>query len=309
MRRLLSSYRLLLAAALVPCLSIGAHGQETESCRFRYRPPQVGEDAQQTVESNLQLTVSMQMSGQVIDSFDQKVDRKHSRHLTVLRSNEDRILLAKVTYQATQLTTTTKGEPAPVVEHPIVGKTYLVARPEKDGELSITYEDGTTPPEQELAVVRANVDGIGRPNKLGQYFHGRTVKIGQVLQLPNELANEVMGLRDAVGKVTRFEMRLVGTRQIKRGGQDDSSTTAKPPIECAVIEIAIDAGQPEKEGMKLQVRGEVVMEINTCRTHAAKFGGPVAVTELRGPPGHQFTVAGHGKMNVAIRSDHADVRR
>ncbi len=308
MRRSLSGYRLLLAAALVPCLSISAQGQEIESCRFRYRPPQVGEEAQQTVESNLQLTVSMQMSGQVIDSFDQQVERKHSRHLTVLRCDEERILLAKVSYQASQLTTTTKGEPAPVVEQPIVGKTYLIARPEKDGELSITYEDGTTPPEQELAVVRANVDGIGRPNQLGQYFHGRTVKIGQVLQLPNELANEVMGLRDAVGKVTRFEMRLVGRRQIERG-QNDDGTTAKPPIECAVIEIAIDAGQPEKEGMKLQVRGEVVMEIDTCRTHAAKFGGPVAVTELRGPPGHQFTVAGHGKMNVAIRSDHADVHR
>ena len=80
-------------------------------------------------------------------------------------------------------------------------------------------------------------------------------------------------------------------------------------MQCAVIEIAIDAGQPEAEGMKFQVRGQIVMEIDTCRTHAANFGGPVAVTELRGPPGHQFTVAGHGKMSVAIRSDRAEVQR
>ena len=131
--------------------------------------------------------------------------------------------------------------------------------------------------------------------------------VGESVKLPSELASELIGFAKSIGQVTQFEMKLVGIRQIEPARPDaiqkKTDAAQKKSQRGAVLDVSIDAGQAETDGMKMRIRGQVLMEIDTCRTHTAKFSGPVAVIEHRGPPGYQFTVSGHGQLQVAIRSE------
>jgi hypothetical protein len=290
-----------LVLSVVPwvvVLSTVVQPSNAETCRFTYQPSRVGDEALQTIHTRLKLTVTMHQAGQTIDSLKQDIDRKQKRRMTVLSRNQHRVLSAKVVFLTCEQKTNTNGQADPSVEDPVVGKTYVVARPEQ--QLIVTYEDGSLPPEEERRIVRTNVDGIGRPNSLARFFDGRTMVVGESIKLPSELASELIGFAESIGKVTQFEMKLVSIGQIEPA-QSDADQKRNP--RGAVLDVSIDAGQPEDDGMKMRIRGQVLMEIDTCRTHTAEFSGPVAVIEHRGPPGFQFTVSGHGKLHVAIRSE------
>jgi len=288
----------LSVAVLVAGLSTFAQLSYAETCRFTYQPSRVGDEALQTIHTHLKLTVTMHQAGQTIDSLKQDIDSKQKRRLTVLSRNQQRVLSARVVFLTCEQETNTNGQADPLVEDPVVGKTYVVARPHQ--QLIVTYEDGREPPEEEVKIVRANVDGIGRPNSLARFFDGRTMAVGESVKLPSELASELIGFAESIGKITRFEMKLVGIRQIEPA---ESDTAQKRNRRGAVLDVSIEAGQPETDGMKMRIRGQVLMEVDTCRTHTAEFSGPVAVIEHRGPPGYQFTVSGHGQLHVAIRSE------
>lgn len=279
-------------------LSTVVQPSNAETCRFTYQPSRVGDEALQTIHTHLKLAVTMHQAGQTIDSLRQDIERKQKRRLTVLSRNQHRVLSAKVVFFACEQETNTNGQADPPVEDPVVGKTYVVARPQQ--QLIVTYEGGSRPPNEEQKIVRANLDGIGRPNSLARFFDGRTMAVGESIKLPNELASELIGFAESIGQVTRFEMKLVGIRQIEPA---QSGAAQKKSPRGAVLDVSIDAGQPEVDGMKMRIRGQVLMEIGTCRTRTAKFSGPVAVIEHRGPPGYQFTVSGHGQLQVAIRSE------
>ena len=278
--RMLFSVAFLLVLFVSPVLA-------DQSYTFHYRQPQVGDHADQSIDSTLQLKVGIQQSGQTISSSDSTVQQVQQRGVTVLKRDTKRVLVARVAYQKSwQITREGDGQPTKR-QHPVVGKTYLVSRPDK--KLVVTYEDGSIPPPEEIAIVQPSMESLGQPNPIAKFFDGRTMTVGETVQIPIELASELLGFRDNVGEVTRFQMTLTEVKTVDGSGQ-------------AILKTKIDAGELSKDPMTMRVTGRLVMEIDTCRLLGADFIGPVEIREQKGPVGAQFTIAGQGNLRVSIHS-------
>lgn len=274
-------------AAIVAGSAIGLPVFAQDSCRFTHRTPQVGEQRTQAVRFAMDMVLTTRQQGQVVGSSEQTVHRRQNRRLTILESTPGRVSKVKVTYDVAEQAVAQKGEPNVTVPQPVAGKTYIVAR--VDGELIVTDEQGRTPPPDELALVAAGMDAIGQANPLAQFLHGRSIAVGATVRLPNELAADLLGVGGAVGKVTRFELRLNEIRPVDG-------------MPCAVFQTRIDAERTAGDGMAMQMQGLLVIEVDTCRTVAIDFSGPASMTETRGPADFPFTVTGQGTLKVAIET-------
>jgi len=262
------------------------------SYRFAYRPPQVGDRAVQDVHFEMNLIVTLIQSGQIVHTNDRGIQRMQRRTITVLDVEGGRVTRAKVAFARSEQSASNGSKRTTPEEHPVAGKAYLVTR-EPNGRLQVTDLQGSQPSAEERALVARAMDALGRRNPLALFFNQRTVAVGQTVSLPKDLANDLIGFREAVGEVSRFDMKLVAAR-VSDGGT------------CVVFDTRIDAGSPLEDGRTLAMRGQFLLEVDTCHAAAIELSCPVAVTETRGPEGGRFTVEGQGTLQVSMRSRRAE---
>ena len=125
---------------------------------------------------------------------------------------------------------------------------------------------------------------------MAQFLHGRTLAVGQSVRLPNHLVKELLGLGGGVGRVSRCELTLTGTRAVDG-------------LHCAVFSTRIDAQSTPKGDPNMQITGQLVLEIDTCRALSAKLSGPVSLSDSGEPPGiGGTTVSGRGTVDVAMQT-------
>ena len=241
-----------------------------ESFRFTRRAAEVGDQTTQNVAFGLKVSMLMQQDGQVIDQADRDLHRKQNRIMTALEINDGLVTKTMVRYGVSE------------VDNLLVGL--------HPAELVVTDAQGNVPPPDQLAIVRASMVAVGRTNPWTNFLAGRTLTQGQAVQMPNHLAAVLFGAGGAVGDVSRFEVTLSETRQV-RGAT------------CAVLDTKIEAKSPLGSGVDMLVSGTFLVEIDTCRTLAIDLSGDVAVSETHGPVGGQFTVEGKGTMRVAIEAE------
>jgi hypothetical protein len=258
------------------------------SYHFQRRPPQAGDAATQDLHFEMNLVVRLTQSQQTIDTSDRGIDRRQRRFVTVLDVAQGRVRRAKVLFVRSQQLVSDGSAASVPAKQAVEGKTYLVAR-QSDGELQITDPKGNRPPEAEWAIVAQAMDAIGRPNPLAMFLDRRSIAVGQTVALPNEVANDAIGFREAVGEVSRFAMTLVEAKTI--GGRS-----------CGVFDVQIDAHSPLDDGQILAVRGRFSIESDTCRIAAIELTCPVAIHQQRGPEGGRFNLEGRGTLQVSMRS-------
>ncbi len=284
------------AAAIVILAIVQAATTSTahaaESYRFTDRAPQVGDQATQGIDFDMKLSMTVHQAGQVIESVDRDMQRKQRRRVTVLEIDGRLVTRAKVYYETSEQMVAEADKPPVSARHPVVGKTYLVSRPGGEhAELIVTDDQGRVPPPEELAIVQGSMVAIGRPNPWIRFLSGRTLTRGETVRMPNHLAADLLGMGGAVDEVTRFEITLSEVRQVR-------GTT------CAVLQTQIEATSPLGNSVNMLIGGHFLVEMETCRTLAAELTGDVAISEVYGPAGGQFTVDGKGNMRVAIEAEY-----
>ena len=224
---------------------------------FHRRAAERGDLSRQQLNCDLDLTMSIRQAGQIVQQQKQLVQRQQQRELTILKVSANAPQQAQVKYDNSVVTLKSAEQEPQSSRQPVTGKTYFVTR---EGEkLSITYPDGSQPSEEERLIVQENMDTFGLPNPIATFFDGKPVRVGQTLQLPTELARDLLGFAATGDTVSQFGLKLVEVRPPPQAGclaaGRLSRSRSRPRI-------------PNRPGVSMTLTGQMVMEVQTCRTLA-----------------------------------------
>ncbi len=280
MRSLVLSLALLSLFAAAPCVA-------AETYRFTYRPGVVGEQSQQLVTLNLNLSVAIKKDGALVENSQRQLTRKQQRTTHVLEVNEHGPSKMKVTYQLAEKGLGVDHKPVAASAQEVSGKTYLAARVGK--ELVVTDERGGEVSSAEREIVAHDLATLGLPNPIGAFFNGKTFRVGQRIELPTELAKELLGFTDAVGEVKRFEMTFAEVKQIQ------GST-------CAVFKTAFEATSQQAGSMSMHIRGQLLLDTDSCMAAIVQLSGPVTMSETRGSGEGQYRLNTTGTLSLSAQA-------
>lgn len=264
------------------------------SHHFTFRAPAVGGATEQDVAFSLQLKATTVQGGATVDEIESKLTRRQTRTMTVLATEAGRVTKARVAFRVAEQEASGErrgGQSAPAakVAQAVAGKTYVVSRAKPQDELAIVDEQGRQPSDEERKIVANSMDSVGRDNVLGKFLDGRTVRVGQSVEMPRDAANKMLGFDAAVGEVSKFVMTL--SRVARRNGKL-----------CAEFDTRIELQSADAAGQSTRFRGRMVVETATCRSLAADFAGPVSFVENHGTAAAGFQVLSVGALQVRVTS-------
>lgn len=305
----------LVATVCVAFTAASAQGQE--KYRFTYRPLDVGDQASETSEFVLDLKTTVAQSHEVINVAAQKAERSERVSAERLPAEEGQTARARITYESSEQVTTDRSGAVHGAERPVAGKTYIVARAGE--ELVIADEQGAAPPEEESKIVARAADGLGRRNPLGALLDGKTIAIGQRVDLPQEYCRQMLSGWDESLGVAPVEVMLMGTQRID-SRQCAVFHTVPPGMRVAkstVIRTSATDSANGVEGPELKqpapavtpIQGKFLIEFETCRVASIELDGPVNRVEVKGRPGREFEVRRKGKLHVAVHVKHERAER
>jgi hypothetical protein len=257
--------------------------------------------AQQALVLEMQLKTMARQANQLLEKTNTTVRSTQERVVTTMATDAGRTTAVKVRYleAATENIrggSSTNNESGKVPQSN-EGKSYICRRETgDDGRLTVTYEDGTAPPSDECEIVSQNMEMVGRPNPLAQYFADRTISLGETITLPRDVADQVFNLGEQFGKVTQFDLKLTKL-QTEKG---------KP---YAHFRARVEAASSGASQMRLQVEGPIVLETDTCRASQIVLAGPIGMSETRGSYSTSYQVMATGRMNMSVTSGYTDASR
>ena len=279
-----------------------ASSNTTHQVTFSRQPAKVGDEVEQNIGLDLQLTLSMRQGNVVTGKSKTSVHTDVRRSVTTTEADNGLMTAVKVHY-----TTATKqssvpeandSSPKPAdVPQPVQGKTYICRRNSgAKGELAITDTAGNRPPSEEYEIVSQQMQMVGRHNPLAQFLAGRTITIGEKVALPNDVASQIFNMGDKFGKVSRFTITL--QKMELAGG-----------VRCAVFLASVEAISNNSTQMRLDVEGPLVVEVATCRAQKLSLTGPIAMSESRGTFSTAYQVIGTGRLQMSIASAYRDAKK
>ena len=180
------------------------------------------------------------------------------------------------------------------VAQPVEKKNYIVTR--KGTQLLVTDAAGTLPPKAEFEIVVTSLQNLGLPNPLAKILLGRTIRVGERLQLPREIAVRLMGFGEQFGEVKQFELELKSVQQIDE----------QP---CAVFAATIEAVGDTANPVRIRAFGQIVIQAETCRTIRAELSGPMTLSTVEHTPAGSFQYKAQGSMRVAVQSQYGHARQ
>jgi hypothetical protein len=160
----------------------------------------------------------------------------------------------------------------------------------------ITDENGQTPPPDEYEIVAQNMEMVGRANPLASFLAGRSIAVGETVNLPKDLADQLFNPGDRFGEVTRFDLLL-----------EKAETQDGTP--CAVFLARVEAASNDSSQMRMQMEGPLVMQIDTCRAVQLSLSGPIGMSETRGSYSTAYQLIGTGQLKTSIESAYRDAKR
>ncbi len=245
------------------------------------------------------MTMTMRQGNEVTGKNQTVVRTRQQRVVTTTDANDGCMTAVKVSYpKATKQlsaaeTNDVSAEPDPAPQ-PVQGKTYLCKRESgENGALVITDEKGERPPTDEYEIVAQQMQMVGRSNPLARFLAGRTIGVGEKIELPLDVASQIFNLGDRFGKVTRFTLTL-------------QKVESQGALTCAVFQAAVEAASNNSTQMRLEVEGPLVVDVATCRAQRISLLGPIGMSETRGTYSTAYQVLGTGRLQMSIASDYRD---
>ena len=269
----------LLAVAWLAMTSVALTQQ---SVQFKKLPAEIGAKLEQSVSVGMSLKTHTLQESEIVEQEKVESQRHQHRVVTAKVIEEGHVIEAEVEFL--ESSRSRNGETA---ADPVVGKTYNCRR--KGEELLITTRDGALPPLLEYRVVAHAMESLGKPNPLADFLAGKTVQVGERLELPAEVAQQAIGFDDGMGEIERFELVLRSIQQAHRGPQ-------------AHFDAEIEAHGTGSSQMRLVITGEFVIDASTCRATAAHLTGPIGLSESRGSVGHKYQIQSTGKIRLDVAS-------
>ncbi len=278
----------------------------SQTVTFGQQPLHVGDQSEQTATVEMRMKLIMRRENELLGSHQSTVRTSQHRIVTTTAVEGDRALAVAVRYpEATKrivaaeapaaaaadgTSTADTAAPYQPVAQPVQGKTYLCRRePGDSGKLIVTDETGNTPPKEELDIVAPQMETVGRPNPLVQFLAGRTVSVGQQLDVPRDLASRIFNLGDKFGEITRFTLTLKSIRHDT--GADYASFIAN-----------VEATSHDASQMRLEVEGPLTVQVDSCRATDICLVGPIGLSETRGSYSTACQVIGTGHLQLNIAS-------
>lgn len=307
-----AGYRTCLLLVL-PCLlllgGLPSHGQQAQQASFeraanpsssaqqqitfRKRSTQVGDQTDQLLVVHTELNSTVRLAKTEIEKSSVKDVRKLQRRVTATEVQQGRMLAARVKFVASENETHIDQQPATTKREPVVGKTYQCRR---DGEnILVTDEQGQLPPLAEYEIVARTMESLGKPNPIADFFKGKTIAVGQAVAMPPELAQQLLGLGNAIDTVHQFDFALTSIQPVAEGSN-------------AVFQVLLEASSHENGQMRMQLEGTMVIQSNGCRLVSAELAGPIGMAESMVRAENTFHVTGTGQLGVSINANYTDVR-
>lgn len=254
---------------------------------FSPRVVKLGERSEQLTRVDLTLHTSARRGAEVVDESDAEMRRELARSVTAQRVDGGAMIAAEVRFvSATQA----EGGGRPVAE-PVSGKRYFCERTGED--LRVTTPEGDLPPMDEYAFVAANMEALGQASPLTAFLAGKTIDLGERVQLPPEVADKLLGIGEQLGAAQRFDLTL--RKLVTIDGRS-----------CAVFDAEIEAASHDRGQMRLLVAGTLTLEVEGCRALSAVLDGPIGMAETKLAPGGALQVEAKGKLRVAMRGRYRD---
>lgn len=253
-----------------------------DSVRFGKQSPSIGVVLDQSVVVGMSLKTRSLQDSQVIEQAEVESERRQRRIVTAEVVDSGRVVGAVVEFVASERS---RGDVS--AADPVVGKRYRCVREGED--LRITTLEGDVPPLDEYKVVAEAMESLGKPNALADFLAGKSVAVGDRLELPPDVAQQAIGFDRRMGQVERFVLVLKGV---------DSASSAT----FARFDAEIEASGAGSSQMRMMVFGEFVVDASTSRVASAVLSGPIGLSETRGSAGHKYQVAGTGKLRLELAS-------
>lgn len=275
-----------------------------QTVRFGRRAVHVGDQMEQTLGLEVRMSMIMRRANELVGK-NQNVTRSSQRRvITTTAVEAGRVMAVTVNYP--ESTKQVVGPPDPVAPavpnasnasvgsspkaQPVQGKTYHCLRePGENGKLVVTDEAGNTPPFEEIEIVTQQMEMVGRANPFAEFLAGRTIAVGDKIELPKDLATQIFSLGDKFGEVTRFTLTLQKV-QLEGGAN------------CAVFQASVEAASSDSSQMRMQVEGPLVVQVDSCRAVRIGLVGPIGMSETRGSYSTAYQVIGTGRVQVSIAS-------
>jgi hypothetical protein len=275
---------LLLAALLTPSLTMA------ESATFGRRHSAVGDAVEQSVRLEMKLDTTSRQGAEVIEQASSESEQLQRRRVTAARTRDGRVVGASVWFfEAKSLH---NGEST---TEPVAGKTYQCERGEDD-KLTVLTEQGALPSMAEYTLVARAMESLGTASPLAEFLAGKTVAVGEKLDLPAELAQRALGFDKQFGKVNKFSLTLEAVRVVE-------------DRRVARFAADIEASGGGTGQMGLFIEGVFEVEEPTCRMVAADLTGPIALSGLRGVGVEAHQIDGRGRMRMQLAARYHDANK
>jgi len=256
---------------------------------FAQQPARVGDRVAQSVGIELQLQTTITQQGQQAHEGQTSLKRRQQRFIEVLEIVDGSVRRAHVTYPLSRITSPENDDPKQEVVQPVEKQSYFVTR---EGErLLVTDVDGAIPSQAEFEIIVTSLQNLGLPNPLVKFLLHRTIRVGERLQLPQAIAEQLMGFGDQFGTVEQFELELKSVEEID-GEQ------------CAVFASTIEAVGEASNPVRIKAFGKVIIQTETCRTVRAELSGPLTLSAVEHTPQGSFEYAVQGSMRLAVRAQY-----
>jgi len=261
-----------------------------QGIRFRQRPAQVGDQVGQKLAIHMDLSTTIVQSGQVAHQDTVSVQRQQDRLIEVLEVTEGRVRRARVSFPHSRSLSPQNQDPTQSEVQSVEGKSYFVER--KGEQLLVTDLQGAIPLQKEFEIVVNSVATLGRPNPLAKFLLGQTFQIGERVEVPHQLAEQIMGFGNSLGQVQKFDLELKELLTID--GQS-----------CARFETTLKIRGHQVNPIEVDIAGLVTIQTDTCRTIESKLSGPLHMTANEA----SYQISAEGELKMAIRSHYGSVSR
>ena len=287
------------------------HNGQPETVTFGQHTPAVGDQVEQTISVEMRLATSLRRGNELVEKKSTMMRNEQRRTVTTTEVADARTTAVLVRYDraTTQSLKAAENEaaspgdsqiaapPSGPIGQPVQGKSYHCHRePGEQGRLVITDTAGSIPPMNEYEIVARNMETVGRPNPFVNFLTGRSLRVGETIALPKEVAHRLFGMGNEFGEVLRFDLTL-------------EDVQAENGTRCAVFHALVDAASNDSSQMRLQVEGPLVVEIDSCRAVRTELAGPIGMSETRGSYSTAQQLIGTGKLAMTITSECRGVRR
>ncbi len=282
-------YSILYIAALATAsFAVRSFAANSETVQFNYRLPQVGDRTSNIAKYDFDLNLVLEKGGHEASAKRQRKNRTVQRNIAVMEVVGDRATQVQVTYAKAGEDSQTDENPVEPRTLPIEGKSYIVQRRAIAFPLTVVGDRGEAVSDVERVLVSGNMDSVGHRNQLGRFLHGKSIVIGESLQLPKEMAAELLGMREANGDAQRLDLKLTSIHQ-------DSGRQIADFATVLVVKMGSNT--------LLNLTGKLQIDVDTCRVLAADFAGTVNSREGQSDHGEVVDVVTDGTLKVAIQAE------